>query len=256
MPLYVGDYLADTMHLEAAEHGAYLLLIMHYWRNGPLPTDDAALAAIARMPRQKWRGHTRQIVLEFFVEHEGRLHHKRVDRERDKVGLISEKRREAGLAGASARYGKPIANATDLPKQTHRPLPLPLPKVQIPTGSSRPSDDATAPIEVEKGSVEEAVKAWNAVAGKKLPKVTVLTDGRRKVLRARLDEHFGGDIHQWVEFIRRILRSPFLTGGSERGWTADLDWCLKPANLAKILDGNYDPKHAANPLYEESPNSL
>ena len=48
MPLYIGDYLADTTHLSMAEHGAYLLLIMTYWRTGPLPDNDKALA---NMPR-------------------------------------------------------------------------------------------------------------------------------------------------------------------------------------------------------------
>lgn len=110
MPLYVGDYLGDTMHLRMAEHGAYVLLMLHYWRNGPLPDDDRALAAIARAERKEW-AEAGPVVRAFFIPRDGKLHHKRIDAERAKASALAGKR----SAAASARWGKgtskPDANA-------------------------------------------------------------------------------------------------------------------------------------------------
>jgi hypothetical protein len=41
MPVYIGDYLADTMRVSTEQHGGYLLLLFHLWRRGILP-DDAS----------------------------------------------------------------------------------------------------------------------------------------------------------------------------------------------------------------------
>lgn len=103
MPLYIGDYLADTMHLNASQHGAYVLLLMHYWRNGPLVDDDAQLAAIARCDAKLWRS-VGPVVRTFFRLVDGFLHQKRMDQERNKWSSISDKRREAGRAGAEAKW--------------------------------------------------------------------------------------------------------------------------------------------------------
>jgi uncharacterized protein YdaU (DUF1376 family) len=55
MPLYIGDYLRDTGHLSAEEHGAYLMLLMAAWtRDGKLPTEPRRLAALAHVPTDRW----------------------------------------------------------------------------------------------------------------------------------------------------------------------------------------------------------
>lgn len=53
MPLWNGDFLADTLELDATEIGAYILLIMAQWqRKGrSLPDDDKRLQRVARCGR-------------------------------------------------------------------------------------------------------------------------------------------------------------------------------------------------------------
>ena len=97
MPLYVPDFIADTMRLSAAETGAYLCLIMDYWMHDGLPDDDAQLAAIARLPLKSWR-QMRPTIEAFF--HDG-WRHKRIDAELVKMIRLAEHRRAAGVKGGS-----------------------------------------------------------------------------------------------------------------------------------------------------------
>jgi uncharacterized protein YdaU (DUF1376 family) len=95
MPLYVGDYLGDTGHLTTAQHGAYLLLMMHYWRKGELPDDDSQLSKITKLPLKTWCDY-RAVLQAFF--HDG-WRHKRIDAELVRMMRVSEKRASAGQKG-------------------------------------------------------------------------------------------------------------------------------------------------------------
>src|ERR1017187_9983294 len=111
MPLYVGDYLAKTSHLNAIQHGAYLLLIMHYWTHDGLPNDQKQLMAIARMTPDEWAGNC-HVLAGFF---DTKWRNKRADAEIKKVKNISERRSYAGLKGAWSKHGKLAENVWQVP---------------------------------------------------------------------------------------------------------------------------------------------
>lgn len=120
MPLHIGDYLADTGHLTVAEHGAYLLLIMHYWQNGSLPENERLIARIARMSASQWE-ESRDVLAMLFGPG---WTHKRIDAELSKADEIIEKRR----AAAEARHSKskPDANAVHVQSKSTYTGALPL----------------------------------------------------------------------------------------------------------------------------------
>lgn len=72
-----------------------------------------------------------------------------------------------------------------------------------------------------------------------LPKVTALSDKRKKAIRARLRQY---SIDDFKRLFEKAEASNFLKGGNDRDWTANFDWLIKDANMAKTLDGNYDNK--------------
>jgi uncharacterized protein YdaU (DUF1376 family) len=97
MPMYWGNYHADTAHLSTVQHGAYLLLIGHYWQHGGLPDDDAQLANITRLPLEEWLRH-RPVLHAFFY---GAWKHKRVDAELFRNETIKAQRAAAGSKGGT-----------------------------------------------------------------------------------------------------------------------------------------------------------
>jgi uncharacterized protein YdaU (DUF1376 family) len=109
MQFYVADYLADTMHLTTEEHGAYLLLIMHYWRTGEsLDGDPERLAAITRLSNERWLSVERTLQRMFNVDPDGRWTHDRIESELEKARVRVNGAKRAGMASAASKSnGKP-----------------------------------------------------------------------------------------------------------------------------------------------------
>ena len=102
MPLYIGDYLGDTAHLTTEQHGAYLLLLMHQWRRGFIPSDEVSLAQITRATINRWRTRIAPAVMVFFSLREGGLVQARLAVEIEKAKKNSEKSSQS----AAARWNK------------------------------------------------------------------------------------------------------------------------------------------------------
>lgn len=133
MPLYVKDYLADTRKLTQAQHGAYLLLIMEYWRTArPLPDDDRLLAKLALVGQEKWKKQ-KLAVMGFFHLADGLWHHKRIDAELAEASDRYEKMKRRTAAATEARWprngqrhGQQNDNVTESVTDT-QPQPQPQP---------------------------------------------------------------------------------------------------------------------------------
>lgn len=84
---------------------------------------------------------------------------------------------------------------------------------------------------------EEIVKAYNTTC-KNLPKCTTISENRKKAIRARISS--GYSVEQFKELFKKAQDSKFLCGANSHNWRASFDWLIKDANMAKVLDGNYD----------------
>jgi len=125
MPLFWGDFLANTMHLSAQEAGAYLFLIAHAWEHeGEIPGDWIRLARIAHVRQNHWKG-TWKALEQFFEPLEGEslirgYSHKRVQLELLRLGKISNNRKAAALQMHSKSSASAPASAHASTSKTNR----------------------------------------------------------------------------------------------------------------------------------------
>ena len=110
------------------------------------------------------------------------------------------------------------------------------------------NDTVTVPAPFDYASV---VESFNNTCSS-LPHIRGLNDQRRKAIRKAYKqvEAAGG----FPALFEKVEASDFLTGRRGDWHGCGFDWILKPANLAKIIEGNYDNRSgtASQPDYTDT----
>lgn len=141
---FMGDYMRDTSHLSLTEHGAYTVLLDHYYSTGkPLPRAMDALHRLCRATTKLEQQAVASIVEQFFpVGDDGLRHNYRADAEIKKWEEKATQNRLVGRLGGRPRknqngnpYGNPdgFLNGTQTDnerKPTENPLQKPESRVK------------------------------------------------------------------------------------------------------------------------------
>jgi uncharacterized protein YdaU (DUF1376 family) len=101
---YPADYARDTGDLSILEHGAYRLLMDHYYSTGePLSTDVDRLLRLCRATVESERAAVHFVLDKFFALGDDGYHHVRIDAELIKAAEKAEKCSRAGTVSATKR---------------------------------------------------------------------------------------------------------------------------------------------------------
>ena len=161
--MWIGAYLADTMHLTTLQHGAYFLLLIAYWRErAALPDDDDQLRSITKLERSEWRA-TRPVLAKFFKVDAGVWWHKRVEHEIAVAEARSKKAAEKASKAAQARWGaspeQSTSNAPSIPQALPKKV---LEECPTPSPTSSPSSKKISKASPSHPSPEGFAEFWLA----------------------------------------------------------------------------------------------
>ena len=98
---------------------------------------------------------------------------------------------------------------------------------------------------------QEIISLYNEICIS-FPRVKVLSEARKKAIKARLNIY---TIEDFKTLFEKAEASDFLKGKNNHDWSANFDWLIADRNMAKTLDGNYDNKTDLS-VYDDDPASI
>jgi uncharacterized protein YdaU (DUF1376 family) len=249
-PRYPAHYIAKTLHLSMEQDGAYSRLLDWYFVNErPIPSGQKY--SISRAQNASEKRSTDAVLSEFFCEENGAFQHDRANHE---IALAAPKIAAARANGK--RGGRPANNPTG--------------SIDKPTGfitetQSEPRTKAPqSPRDIQEQEQEntdlrsvvaskpatpacphaEIVELYHATLPQ-LAKVRDWTAHRQTTLRnAWRGKRERQSLDWWRDYFGYVAQSDFLTGRKTgRGGEAfecNLEWLIRPKNMVKVIEGNYE----------------
>lgn len=125
----------------------------------------------------------------------------------------------------------------------------------------QPCHDTDIDIDIEKEKEEERRIRIDYTAVAELfnrlcpsfPEIRSMSDARKKAIKARLNNY---TMEDFEELFKKAEASDFLKGKNGNNWSATFDWLIKDANMAKVLDGNYDNRKQTQPSRNDKAQEL
>lgn len=275
--LYIGDYQRDTAALSIAEHGAYVLMLQHYYATEqPLP-QGKTLHRLLRATQKAERDAIDSVVAHFWVSKDGGLVNLRAEAEISKASKQCSTNRATAQtredARRRARTEHESCDESSNGSNTNRPTNRARTEHESlhETGHTRTQNQTPDTRLSDPSGLRETIEASPLVASASpprpppcptseivdlyhrhlpmLPRVAVVESRKaaisarwRDVLSdpeiARSTDPKAAALDWFGWYFGHAATSRFLTGKA-KDWRADLDFLLQPKKFARVIEGAY-----------------
>ena len=97
---------------------------------------------------------------------------------------------------------------------------------------------------------QNVMNTYNEFCSPPLPKVLQLNETRKKHIKTG-DVTLNKNGLSWRYYFSLVAGSDFLTGRDGRWLNCSFDWLIKPANMLKVIEGNYTNRPSVGQIEKE-----
>jgi len=232
----IGDYASHTSRLSLLEDLAYRRLLDLYYLQ-ELPFNGCSTDVARDIGMQEHQTSVDYILNKFFPKQGEEWINNRANKE---ISIYQRKIKSAKAAGKASGEARRL-------KASERTLNKPSTDVE-PTNNHKPITNNHKPIKDKDHSAtnvtpNKVISLWNDLMnGTYARQKKVVTDTLKQTIRSRCKNEFTS-INDWTKYFEAIKRSDFLMGKTHsegrKPFQISLEWVVKPANMAKIIEGAY-----------------